>query len=280
MKPELSVVIPTHKRAAILKQCLEHLERQTIADKLEVIVVSDGKDEETEKLFKEHTFSLLISHFAIPKSHQGVARNRGVEKATAPIVLFIGDDILLAPDACEKHLTAHSSQLTAVLGHTTWDPAVGITPVMTWLEQTGWQFGYPMIERYAHNAIPADIQHKFTYTSHISLPTDIARAHPFREDVSLYGWEDILWGTELQKAGVALVYEPDAKALHHHHIEMEDSLKRMETIGLSIAKMKEIDPTFDRIPHGWKLAARRIVSRFPTMRGKHEKAFLAGIRTA
>ena len=98
--------------------------------------------------------------------------------------------------------------------------------------------------------------------------------------MSLYGWEDILWGTELQKAGVALVYEPDAKALHHHHIEMEDSLKRMETIGLSIAKMKEIDPTFDRIPHGWTLAARRIVSRFPTMRGKHEKAFLAGIRTA
>lgn len=277
--PALSVIIPTHKRAAILKKCLEHLEKQTIADQLEVIVVSDGEDSETTescRAFKLSSFQ-AFDFFSIPKSQQGVARNRGVGKAHAPIVLFIGDDILLAPDACAIHVT--NAKSSATLGFTTWDPAVGITAAMRWLEKSGWQFGYPMIEQYAHKAIPENIQHRFTYTSHISLPTNIARAHPFREDVSLYGWEDILWGTELRDAGVALMYEPRAKALHHHHIELKDSLKRMETIGRSIQTMKKIDPTFDRIPSGWKLWARRVISLLPTMRGKHEKAFLQGWAT-
>ncbi len=122
------------------------------------------------------------------------------------------------------------------------------------------------------------MQHRFTYTSHISLPTAIAKKYPFREDVSLYGWEDILWGTELRDAGVSLIYEPDAKALHHHHIELADSLKRMDTIGKSLRTMEKIDPTFDRIPRGWKLWAHKMMGLLPTMRGKHERAFMSGLR--
>lgn len=254
---------------------------------MEVIVVSDGPDAETDALFNHSQLSTLNSQFfSIPKSQQGVARNRGVEKATADLILFIGDDIFLAPDACEAHVKRHTharssvlgTQFAAVLGFTTWDPACSITPVMRWLERSGWQFGYPMIRRYAHECIPSDMQHRFTYTSHISIPTEIAKKYPFREDVSLYGWEDILWGTELRDAGVALIYEPDAKALHHHHIEMHDSLKRMETIGRSLRTMEEIDPSFDRIPRGWKLWAHRMLALLPTMRGKHERAFLAGMQ--
>jgi glycosyltransferase involved in cell wall biosynthesis len=277
--PLLSIVIPTHNRPDILKKCLEHIAKQTIVDALQVIVVHDGEGSTTKRMLDQSSFQFSAFSFQeIPKSQQGVARNRGVEKATAPIVLFGQDDIFFAPDVCEKHLIAHSSEPAAVLGFTTWDPACGITDVMRWLEKSGWQFGYPMIEQYAHQPIPKNIQHRFTYTSHISLPTEIAKKFPFREDVSLYGWEDILWGTELRDAGVQLIYEPDAKALHHHHIELEDSLKRMKTIGQSLKKMEEIDPSFDRIPHGWKLWAHQLLALMPTMRGKHEQAFLAGLR--
>lgn len=293
MKPSLSIIIPTHKRPNILRQCLEHIEKQTIATQLEVIVVHDGESGiENEKLKIENS---RVHYFEIPKSQQGVARNRGVEKATADHVLFIGDDIFLAPDACEKHLACHgewrrtmtSHQVPlvsargdtgAVLGFTTWDPACGITPVMQWLEKSGWQFGYPMIAKYAHKIIPAEIQHRFTYTSHISVPSAIAKAHPFNEDVTLYGWEDMLWGVELQKAGVELFYEPDAKAFHHHHIELSDSLKRMETIGKSLQTIKKNNPTFERIPRGWKLWAHWLLGLFPTLRGKHERAFIRGFQ--
>jgi len=275
VSPTLSVIIPTHKRAVILRKCVEHLAAQTIAKDIEVIVVSDGHDSETVKLMKE--FSILNSQFSITfleieKSHQGVARNKGVMMAQAPRVLFIGDDILLNPDACELHVQVNQQLL--FLGHTTWDPAVGITPVMRWLETSGWQFGYPMIERYAGNMLPKDIQHRFTYTSHISLPTEVARKFPFREDVTLYGWEDIEWGWRLMKAGIGLLYEPRAKALHHHHITLEDSLKRMETIGRSARVIEKLNPELRVVPRGWKRLAYLCISALPTMKGKHAKAFL------
>src|SRR3989344_9235211 len=131
--PSLSIIIPTHKRAKILEQCLKYLANQTIKDQIEVIVVHDGEDdEETRKMIEALPYNLQpTTYFAIPKSQQGVARNRGVDRATAPLILFIGDDIFLEPDACEKHLKAHArDSRLAVLGFTTWDPDLDITPAM------------------------------------------------------------------------------------------------------------------------------------------------------
>ncbi len=281
--PILSVIIPTHKRPQILRRTLEYIERQTIVDQIEVIVVND----ESEKLkVKSEKFGLRILN--VPPCHQGVARNRGVEGAKGKYVLFIGDDIFLAPDACARHIQAHSPPLPvgeglgvrasrAVLGFTTWDPAVGITPVMEWLEFSGWQFGYPMIAPYAHQTIPSSIQHRFTYTSHISLPTEIAKKFPFREDVTLYGWEDIEWGWRLKNAGVKLFYQPDARALHHHHMTLEDSLKRMETLGRSAVMIEKIALGLDVVPKGFKKLKYQIASLLPGMRGMHSKAYMQGI---
>ena len=149
---------------------------------------------------------------------------------------------------------------------------------MRWLEETGWQFGYTMLLPYRHDFIPPDLQHRFTYTSHISLPTDVARAHPFREDRDLYGWEDTLWGTILRDSGVKLFYEPDATALHYHQLDLNDSLARIEVMGKSLLHLTKVEPRMrERMPSGWKLWAYRILACLPTMRGRHYKAFLRGL---
>lgn len=282
MLPRLSVIIPTHRRARILSRCLRHLEAQTRRDDIEVIVVSDGHDEETAALFLRPPWHIAVTFIEIPKSQQGACRNEGVRHAKAERVLFIGDDMFLAPNACERHLAilpSHPSGLPSslVLGFVTWDPESGITPVMRWLERSGWQFGYPMLRRYRHSFIPPHLQHRFTYTSQISLETAIARAHPFREDLSLYGWEDMEWGMRLRDANIPLFYTPTATALHHHHIEEEDSLRRMETLGRSAVTLQAKVPAFDRVPHGFKLLAYRMLALSPTMAGRHRKAFLRGL---
>ncbi|HVW66494.1 MAG TPA: glycosyltransferase [Candidatus Peribacteraceae bacterium] len=304
--PSLSIIIPTHHRPDILKICLAHLAAQTIAKDIEVIVVHDGEDDaETQKIIHEAKSYHLkaIRYFSIPKSQQGIARNEGVTHAKSPIVLFIGDDIFLMPDACEVHVRMHqnyelrssnlgdpenqnskfkiqNSHPIAVLGFTTWDPQLDLTPVMQWLEKTGWQFGYPMIERFKHAFIPRDTQERFTYTSNISVPLTIAKQFPFRADATLYGWEDILWGKQLKEANIPLFYEPDAKALHHHRITMDDSLKRMETLGRSLVQLTKIDPDLGRMPTGIKMIAYRLIALTPTMRGAHYRAFLRGIQSA
>ena len=282
MEPILSIIIPTHKRPHVLRRCLEHIDQQTVRDQLEVIVVSDGEDPETTNMMTTTHYSLPTTHFTIPKSQQGIARNEGVKQAKGKYVLFIGDDIFLATHACENHIAILNSQFSilnsvAVLGFTTWDPACGITPVMHWLEKSGWQFGYGMIERYAHSAIPSGIQHNFTYTSHISLPLKIAKKFPFRDDVTRYGWEDIEWGWRLKEAGIPLFYEPDARALHHHHITLEQSLRRMEILGESAVFMEKRAPALKLVPRGWKRLKYSIAALLPGMRGSHARAFLRGI---
>ena len=277
--PELSIVIPTYKRSKILRKCLEHLEAQTVADQIEVIVVSDGHDFMAEDVVKKNDWKIPVKYFEVKKSQQGVARNKGVKEASSPITLFIGDDSFLQPDACEKHLIAHNlNPNSAVLGFTTWDPDLEVTPVMKWLEKGGWQFGYPMIEKYAHKFLPEPIQHRFTYTIHLSLPTKAAKLHPFREDVTMYGWEDTEFGMRLRKSGIRLMYEPDAKAFHHHPITLEESLKRMETLGVSVMKFAKTIPNFDRVPRGLKRIAYNLMAMMPTMAGKHRKAFLRGMK--
>jgi glycosyltransferase involved in cell wall biosynthesis len=303
MTPLLSVLIPAHGRLAILKKTLEALNRQTIAENIEVIVMNDDTQnaQEIEHLAKQSWY-FAHSFCTIPPCHQGVARNRGVHITRAPLVLFIGDDIFLAPDCCERHVKAHAAlphalpltpsqgeggncQLpiakSLVLGHTTWDRASHITPVMQWLEKSGWQFDYGTLDQLPEvngkRTVPSHTQHLYTYTSHISLATELAKSFPFREDISLYGWEDIEWGMRLRSAGVPLVYFQSATALHHHHITLEDSLKRMRTLGAAAQAMKKLVPDFDRVPTGWKMLAYRFLALFPTIAGKHRREFLRGL---
>ncbi len=295
----LSVIIPTHKRADLLGSCIEYLERQTAKDKIEVIVVSDGHDDATAELMKKTTWGIPVKFAEIPKSQQGSARNKALEMETAPIVLFISDDILMTPGACEAHIRAHGTAKemgrpdAAVLGYTIWDPAIEITPVMRWLdassrifhkapfrqlEGAGWQCDYPAIASYGHAFLPEESQSRFTYTNHISIPADVARRHAFRTDITLYGWEDILWGAELAKDHVGIFYAPDAIAHHRHVITMQDSLKRMETLGRSLVQVTTMDASLNRMPAPWKLFGYRILGLLPTMRGAHARAFLKGVR--
>ena len=196
-------------------------------------------------------------------------------------MLFIGDDIFLDAEACAKHIQAHEHASTpiAVLGFIQWDPKIEITDVMIWLVQSGWQFGYPKIKKYAGGFLPKHSQHLYSYTANISLPTEVAARTPFRKDVRLYGWEDIEWGMRLCKNGVRVYFESKSVGYHHHTITMEDSLKRMNTIGESAVTLAKIVPNFDRLPRGWKKIAYHVFACFPTMAGKHRKAFLRGIKS-
>lgn len=280
--PKLSVIIPTHNRPDTLRTCLEHLERQTIADQLEVIVVNDNeKDKETIQIANQD-WRISVHCETIAPCQQGAARNRGIALAQSSTVLLLGDDMFLKQDACALHESIHRNRSTpcAVLGEIAWDPNLEVTPVMEWLMISGWQFGYPKIQKYAGNVLPKSIQHLFAYTSNISLNTEVATRLPFLEDVSLYGWEDIEWGMRLRDSGVQLYYEPLALAYHHHRITLEDSLRRMEIIGESAVRIKEIAPDFDRLPRGFKKIAYHIFAKFPTMAGQHRRAFLRGIKRA
>jgi glycosyltransferase involved in cell wall biosynthesis len=95
---KISVVIPTYKRPALLKNCLKSLANQTLQEQLfEIIVVSDGPDRESEKVVSESSIEGLqhIRFLSLPiKKGPAAARNLGWKNALGTIIAFTDDDCL------------------------------------------------------------------------------------------------------------------------------------------------------------------------------------------
>ncbi|HET8799515.1 MAG TPA: glycosyltransferase family A protein, partial [Thermoanaerobaculia bacterium] len=84
-----SVVIPTYNRLPMLTRVLDALEAQIDAPPFEVIVVSDGSTDDTERVMSQRNG---ITFRTQPNGGPGRARNHGVSLARGTFVVFIGDD--------------------------------------------------------------------------------------------------------------------------------------------------------------------------------------------
>jgi GT2 family glycosyltransferase len=99
--------------AAGVERCLTALDRQTIRDSLEVVVVDDGSVDDTSRVASTHDV-VLVRH----DENRGLAqaRNSGVQRATADVVAFLDDDCAPAPDWAESLLAAYDDQTVGVGG--------------------------------------------------------------------------------------------------------------------------------------------------------------------
>ena len=91
----VSVVIPTYRRAKLLRLCLAMLSNQNCKEAFEVIVVSDGEDEGTALLmdeFIQHQNPSFIYTLLSCKGGPAAARNKGWQMAKGELVLFTDDD--------------------------------------------------------------------------------------------------------------------------------------------------------------------------------------------
>lgn len=89
--PLVSVIIPTHNRAEMLKRALKSVLAQTWED-YEVIVVSDGSTDDTDKVMA--SFKDPRIHFLQHEKSQGAsaARNTGISHSRGDYVAFLDDD--------------------------------------------------------------------------------------------------------------------------------------------------------------------------------------------
>jgi glycosyltransferase involved in cell wall biosynthesis len=94
MKPQVSVVVPTCGRPALLARCLQALESQSLPrDQYEVVVAEDRQ-----------------------RDGPATARNQGWRRARAPIVAFTDDDCIPDHDWLRRGLEALAGGAHAVCG--------------------------------------------------------------------------------------------------------------------------------------------------------------------
>ena len=105
MNPEVSVIIPTHNRRAMVREAIDSVLAQTAAS-LELIVVDDGSTdgtaEDLARLGAEHSGTVRIERIA--NRGPAAARNSGVAMARAPLVSFLDSDDLWLPVKLARHL--------------------------------------------------------------------------------------------------------------------------------------------------------------------------------
>ena len=101
MTPEVSVIIPTYNRCAMLLEAIDSVLAQT-TDAFELIVIDDGSTDGTS----EHLMRLgkPIRFERIEHSGPAAARNRGVELAGAPLIAFLDSDDLWAETKLQRQL--------------------------------------------------------------------------------------------------------------------------------------------------------------------------------
>lgn len=94
---ELSVVIPTYNRSALLRNTVESVLRQDSQHPFEIVIVDNNSIDDTqslvESLMKRHPGKLNY----VVETEQGNAhaRNRGVKTAKGNIIAFVDDDVMV-----------------------------------------------------------------------------------------------------------------------------------------------------------------------------------------
>jgi glycosyltransferase involved in cell wall biosynthesis len=104
----VSIIIPLHNRAAELPQTLDSLLAQTRGD-WEAIVVDDHSSDGADRVARAYAArEPRITVHALPDPKRGApaARNFGLARSNAELVIFLDADDLLAP-TCVEHRVAH-----------------------------------------------------------------------------------------------------------------------------------------------------------------------------
>lgn len=94
MSPQVSVIITTYNRAAMVVEAVESVLAQEITD-FELIVIDDGSTDETEERLS--VFESRLKYYQQENAGVSAARNRGLEIASAPLVAFLDSDDLWLP---------------------------------------------------------------------------------------------------------------------------------------------------------------------------------------
>jgi GT2 family glycosyltransferase len=100
---DVSVIVPTFNRSAMLKQCLASLLAQT-RPPLEIIVVDDGSTDSTERVVG--AMEPPVRYLRKANGGKASALNLALPSARGRWIWFFDDDDLALPDSIERRLAA------------------------------------------------------------------------------------------------------------------------------------------------------------------------------
>ena len=188
---------------------LQRLTHQTVdLSTIEVIVVADGCSDDTVDMLRLRRWPFALRVLQHSQKGRAASRNAAARAARAPVLIFIDDDMMAAPDLIEKHLAAHRDGLPAV-GIGRLAPA-SMKDVPVW-----WRWLEEQLEKQYKAMLKGSrrVDGSCLYSGNCSVSREaFLQISGFNE--KLLHSEDIELGMRLEKAGVAFRLALDASAEH------------------------------------------------------------------
>jgi len=230
----ISVIMPCFNRAHDLLKVLKAYDSQIGGERFEVIAVDDGSSDATYDLlvsYQPQRYSLRAERL---EKNQGpaTARNHAIELVTSPLLVFVGDDMVPAPDFIQGHLKAHQDHPEneiAILGKAEWPPDMPCNTLMAHIDGVGKQqfFYYFMLDGQEYDF-------RFFYTCNLSLKSEFIRNldHWFDSDFYLAAFEDLELGYRLKRRGLHIIYSKKIVVHHYHYHNIWTFARRQRNAGL------------------------------------------------
>ncbi|MCX6054728.1 MAG: glycosyltransferase [Chloroflexi bacterium] len=213
-KPNLSIIIPTYNRRLRLQRVLEALQNQSVPlEQFEVIVISDGSIDGTNEYLEEiqarPSLEQPLQLSAIFQANQGVAvaRNQGIKKARADLILFLDDDVIPSPDLVKAHLSFEPRD-KIVLGPMLTPRDIKLASWVLWEQR--------MLEKQYQAMLAGHWEPtaRQFYTGNTSLYKKyLLKSGGF--DPSFRRAEDVELAYRLSQMGCSFVFYPEAEAYHY-----------------------------------------------------------------
>jgi glycosyltransferase involved in cell wall biosynthesis len=262
---DLSVVICSLNGAEGVARCLDALARQSIADRVEVVVVDDGSTDDTAAVAQARG-AVTIRH----PVNRGLsaARNTGLHAASAPVVGFLDDDCEPEPDWAQRLLGVYADGVLGVggavesYGPPSWlarylhrrNP---LAPLELGLEQGNgiayrfglylkglWDVSEPSGLREVFSLVGANMSYR---------RAALVEVGGFDERFT-FGAEELDLCLRLRRAfpDERLMVEPDARIRHYFDPGLRDTLRRSRAYGRGSARLyrkwPHVTPTFFPAP--------------------------------
>ena len=210
MRWRISVVIPTYNRRALLARTLPEVIRQAGSTSgAEVVVVVDGSRDGTVEMLQGMGQTRLLRTITQENRGLAAARNKGVESASAPTILFLDDDMIPGKGLIESHLRAHADGADRVV--------YGALALASGVRRSFLKVG---VERWGEEMKRrlAEPGHRFRYDDchfgHASISGELLhRAGGFDESFVRFGNEDYDLGSRLIEMRAEMRFLPQAVAL-------------------------------------------------------------------
>jgi glycosyltransferase involved in cell wall biosynthesis len=243
--PAISVIMPCHNRAHDLLRVLQEYNEQEVEEPFEMIAVDDASSDTTYEVlnsFQPLNYSLRVVKLD-KNSGPAAARNQGIQLAQAPLILFVGDDILPERNLIRGHLTAHRlyrETNIAILGRITWPQDLPVNTLMTHIDGIGaQQFSY----YYLQDGQEYDFRHFYTANISIKKAFLCSLEQWFDTNFPYAAFEDVELAYRLSKHGLHIRYLSLLNGYHYHYHTIWSFSERQRKAGLASCTLTSKHPT-------------------------------------